>query len=174
MAARKSAALCPKCFIGIVQRAINYTAPSPVVPPKKFSFFFYIATPLLCMVLDSCLVLHKKSSCLPALQQPAISTYKICSFIYLAYSSSSSSSSNTYTYSLKNVSFGMWLLKSRNIWKGDKNWKRERKNEKLQMEGKSKWNFLGTYYPSSTSQEGYSSLLLSSHLPSWEPRNSHR
>lgn len=54
-------------------------------PPKEIlNFFFYIATPLLCMVLDSCLLLHKKSSCLPALQQPAISTYKICSFIYLA------------------------------------------------------------------------------------------
>lgn len=33
-------ALCPKCFTGIVHRAINYAAPSPVLLPKKFSIFF--------------------------------------------------------------------------------------------------------------------------------------
>lgn len=134
----KHAAFCPKGFMGMVHRAISSTAPSPLFLTLQF-LHFYVATPLLCLFLESCCLAcaaqlaHKRS--LAGRHSNSSSSPPTKSFLPTVWHSYPSS--HTYTYSLKNISFGVWLLQSRNIWEGDKNGIRRREAEKLEMEVKS-------------------------------------
>lgn len=123
-------AFCPKVFMGVVCRATSSTAPSLLFLTQQL-LNFYNATPLLCSVLEYCLVcvaqlMHKRSLaglCSSSLPSPP--TKSLVPTVWHSYPSSC-----TYTYSLENVSFGIWLLQSRNIWEGDKNRIRRRDAEK--------------------------------------------
>lgn len=126
----------PMGFTEIVHRAINCTALSPLLLTLQF-LHFYISTSLLHLVLEPCLVCaaqlaYKRSLAgLPSRSRPSPPTKSILPTVWHSYSYS-----HTYTYWLKNVSFGIWLLQSRNIWEGDKN-RIRRAAEKLEMKGKS-------------------------------------
>lgn len=106
---------CPKVFMGVVHRAINSTAPSLLFFTQQL-LNFYNATPLLCSVLEYCLVwvahfVHKRSlSGLHSSSLPSPPTKSLVPTVWHSHPSS-----HTYTYSIEDVSFGIWLLQSRNI-----------------------------------------------------------
>lgn len=149
---------CPKVFMGVVSRAINSTAPSLLFLTQQL-LNFYNATPLLCSVLEYCLIcvaqlVHNRS--LSGLHSSSLPSPPTKSLVPTAWHGFPSS--HTYTYSLEDVSFGIWLLQSRNIWEGDKNGIRRREPEKLEMNNKiCRWNFLSPFYLS-PSPEHISSL----------------
>lgn len=129
-------AFYPQGFLGIVHRAINCTTPSPLFLTLQF-LNFYLATPLLGLVLESCLMcgtqlVHKRSLAgLHSSSLPSPPTKSILPTVW-----HSCPSSHTYTYSFENVSFGIWLLQNKNTSEGDKNEIRGREAEKLEMGGK--------------------------------------
>lgn len=106
---------CPKVFMGVVHRAINSIAPSLLFFTQQL-LNFYNATPLLCSVLEYCLVwvahfVHKRSlSGLHSSSLPSPPTKSLVPTVWHSHPSS-----HTYTYSIEDVSFGIWLLQSRNI-----------------------------------------------------------
>ena len=130
--------LLPKGFRGNSTQDNQLYCTLTPPPHPEIPKFFNFHTSVVFFLLESWLVCaawlaHKRSLVgLHSSSPPSPPTKSVLPMIWHSYSSS-----YMYTYSVKNVSFGFWLLKSRNIWEGDKNGIRGRESEKLEMEGKS-------------------------------------
>lgn len=105
--------LMPKVFHRNSTQGNQLRSTLTCTPPKEILNFFFILPHLsyAWFQIPAFSCTRSPLACLHSNSQPSPPTKFVLSFIWHNYPSSS----NTYTYSLKNVSFGMWLLKSRNI-----------------------------------------------------------